>query len=74
MSYTYESMKTTKQVFSSAFLFLAICVLMSNCGVGVAPCRASERPVMAWDLVNVEAMSYELLLNGAGNGKAFRNT
>jgi N-acyl-D-aspartate/D-glutamate deacylase len=39
-------------------------VLMGNCGVGVAPCRASERPVMAWDLVNVEAMSYDLLLNG----------
>ena len=38
-------------------------VLMGNCGVGVAPCRATERPVMAWDLVNVEAMSYELLLN-----------
>jgi N-acyl-D-aspartate/D-glutamate deacylase len=39
-------------------------VLMGNCGVGVAPCRTSERPVMAWDLVNVEAMSYDLLLNG----------
>ncbi|MBV8454939.1 MAG: amidohydrolase family protein, partial [Deltaproteobacteria bacterium] len=39
-------------------------VLMGNCGVGVAPCRASERPIMAWDLVNVEAMSYDLLLNG----------
>ena len=38
-------------------------VLMGNCGVGVAPCRPSERPVMAWDLVNVEAMSYDLLLN-----------
>jgi len=25
-------MKTTKQVFSSAFLFLALCMLMSNCG------------------------------------------
>jgi len=39
-------------------------VLMGNCGVGVAPCHASERPVMAWDLVNVEAMSHDLLLNG----------
>src|SRR5581483_9675616 len=29
-------------------------VLMGNCGVGVAPCRPAERPVMAWDLVNVE--------------------
>ena len=39
-------------------------VLMGNCGVGVAPCRPTERGVMAWDLVNVEAMPYDVLLNG----------
>jgi N-acyl-D-amino-acid deacylase len=39
-------------------------VLMGNCGVGVAPCRPAEREVMAWDLVNVEAMPYDVLLNG----------
>jgi len=39
-------------------------VLMGNCGVGVAPCRPAERTVMAWDLVNVEAMPYDVLLNG----------
>ncbi len=39
-------------------------VLMGNCGVGVAPCRPAERKVMAWDLVNVEAMPYDVLLNG----------
>src|SRR5229473_3800784 len=39
-------------------------VLMGNCGVGVAPCRTAERPIMAWDLVNVEAMSYDVLLKG----------
>jgi N-acyl-D-aspartate/D-glutamate deacylase len=39
-------------------------VLMGNCGVGVAPCRPAERQVMAWDLVNVEAMPYDVLLNG----------
>ena len=39
-------------------------VLMGNCGVGVAPCRPTERGVMAWDLVNVEAMPYNVLLNG----------
>jgi N-acyl-D-aspartate/D-glutamate deacylase len=39
-------------------------VLMGNCGVGVAPCRPAERPLMAWDLVNVEAMSHEVLLSG----------
>src|SRR5713101_3459048 len=37
---------------------------MGNCGVGVAPCRPSERSVMAWDLVNVEAMPHDVLLNG----------
>ena len=39
-------------------------VVMGNCGVGVAPCRANERGIVAWDLVNVEAMPYEVLLNG----------
>lgn len=39
-------------------------VVMGNCGVGVAPCRAAERGIVAWDLVNVEAMPYEVLLNG----------
>lgn len=39
-------------------------VVMGNCGVGVAPCRAEERGIVAWDLVNVEAMPYEVLLNG----------
>jgi N-acyl-D-amino-acid deacylase len=38
-------------------------VLMGNCGVGVAPCRPAERGVMAWDLVNVEAVPYDLLMN-----------
>ena len=39
-------------------------VVMGNCGVGVAPCRTNERGIVAWDLVNVEAMPYEVLLNG----------
>ncbi len=39
-------------------------VLMGNCGVGVAPCRPAEREIMAWDLVNVEAMPYDVLMNG----------
>jgi N-acyl-D-amino-acid deacylase len=47
-------------------------VLMGNCGVGVAPCRPVEREVTAWDLVNVEAMPYDMLLNGMSwNGKVF---
>ncbi len=39
-------------------------VLMGNCGVGVAPCRPQEKDIVAWDLVNVEAMPHDVLLNG----------
>lgn len=39
-------------------------VLMGNCGVGVAPCRPSEKEIVAWDLVNVEAMPHDVLLTG----------
>src|SRR5690242_756262 len=39
-------------------------VLMGNCGVGVAPCRPSEKDVVSWDLVNVEAMPHDVLLGG----------
>ena len=39
-------------------------VLMGNCGVGVAPCRPAEREIMAWDLVNGEAMPDDVLMNG----------
>ena len=50
-------------------------VIMGNCGVGVAPCRATERGIVAWDLVNVEAMPYEVLLNGvAWAWKVFPST
>jgi N-acyl-D-amino-acid deacylase len=40
-------------------------VLMGNCGVGVAPCRPADKEVVAWDLVNVEALPYEVLISGA---------
>jgi N-acyl-D-amino-acid deacylase len=40
-------------------------VLMGNCGVGVAPCRPSQKEIVAWDLVNVEALPYEVLIQGA---------
>ncbi len=39
-------------------------VLMGNCGVGVAPCKPEARGMLAWDLVNVEAMPYDVLLDG----------
>ncbi|MBT8446947.1 MAG: amidohydrolase family protein [Gammaproteobacteria bacterium] len=39
-------------------------VMMGNCGVGLAPCRAAEREVSTWDLVNVEAIPFEVLEQG----------
>src|SRR5271163_4549647 len=29
-------------------------VVMGNCGVGLAPCKAADREMTAWDLVTVE--------------------
>jgi N-acyl-D-aspartate/D-glutamate deacylase len=39
-------------------------VLMGNCGVGLAPCKADVREVATWDLVNVEAIPFEVLSRG----------
>jgi N-acyl-D-amino-acid deacylase len=39
-------------------------VVMGNCGVGIAPCRAETREVTMRDLVNVEAIPYDVLEKG----------
>jgi N-acyl-D-aspartate/D-glutamate deacylase len=39
-------------------------VIMGNCGVGLAPCRPEQREALAWDLVNVEGMSFNVLSKG----------
>jgi N-acyl-D-amino-acid deacylase len=39
-------------------------VVMGNCGVGLAPCRPEAREIAAWDLVNVEAIPFEVLAKG----------
>jgi N-acyl-D-amino-acid deacylase len=39
-------------------------VIMGNCGVGLAPCKPSEREVAAWNLVHVEAIPYDVLNQG----------
>ena len=39
-------------------------VVMGNCGVGIAPCRPAEREVAMRDLVNVEAIPFEVLNRG----------
>jgi len=39
-------------------------VVLGNCGVGIAPCRPESREVATRDLVNVEAIPYEVLAKG----------
>jgi N-acyl-D-amino-acid deacylase len=39
-------------------------VIMGNCGVGLAPCKPSERDIATWNLVHVEAIPYEVLNEG----------
>ena len=39
-------------------------VVMGNCGVGIAPCRPTAREVAMRDLVNVEAIPFDVLERG----------
>ena len=39
-------------------------VVMGNCGVGIAPCRPGTREIAMRDLVNVEAIPFEVLDKG----------
>jgi N-acyl-D-amino-acid deacylase len=39
-------------------------VITGNCGVGIAPCRPESHEVVAWDLVNVEGIPFEVLSQG----------
>jgi N-acyl-D-amino-acid deacylase len=39
-------------------------VIIGNCGVGLAPCKPAEREVATWNLVNVEAIPYDVLSRG----------
>src|SRR2546421_3291743 len=39
-------------------------VVMGNCGVGIAPCRPQAREIAMRDLVNVEAIPFEVLEQG----------
>jgi N-acyl-D-amino-acid deacylase len=39
-------------------------VIMGNCGVGLAPCAPQARDIATWDLVNVEAIPFDVLSKG----------
>jgi N-acyl-D-amino-acid deacylase len=39
-------------------------VVVGNCGVGIAPCRPADREIAMRDLVNVEAIPFDVLQHG----------
>ena len=39
-------------------------IIMGNCGVGLAPCKPTDRETLVGDLVNVEGMSLDVLHRG----------
>jgi len=39
-------------------------LVMGNCGVGIAPCKPEVHEIAAWDLVNVEAIPFDVLAQG----------
>jgi N-acyl-D-aspartate/D-glutamate deacylase len=39
-------------------------VIMGNCGVGLAPCKPTERDIAIWNLVHVEAIPHDVLSRG----------
>ena len=39
-------------------------VVAGNCGIGIAPCRASDREMLMRDLVGLEAIDYDVLSKG----------
>ncbi len=39
-------------------------LVMGNCGVGIAPCKPEVHEIAAWDLVNVEAIPFDVLAKG----------
>ena len=39
-------------------------LVMGNCGVGLAPCKPESHEIAAWDLVNVEAIPFDVLGEG----------
>jgi len=43
-------------------------VVLGNCGVGIAPCRPQDREVVMRDLVNVEAIPFDVLQAGIAWG------
>jgi N-acyl-D-aspartate/D-glutamate deacylase len=60
----YDAQITWDRVLSSSAEHGVTTVMMGNCGVGIAPCRPAAREIAMRDLVNVEAIPFEVLNAG----------
>ena len=60
----YDAQITWDRVLSSSAEHGVTTVVMGNCGVGIAPCRPSEREWLTDDLVTVEGIDKEVLVEG----------
>ncbi len=60
----YDAQITWDRVLSSSAEHGVTTVVMGNCGVGIAPCRPSQREWLADDLVTVEGIDKEVLVEG----------
>jgi N-acyl-D-aspartate/D-glutamate deacylase len=60
----YDAQITWDRVLSSSSEHGVTTVVMGNCGVGIAPCKPSDREWLADDLVTVEGIDKEVLTAG----------
>ncbi|HYC47252.1 MAG TPA: amidohydrolase family protein [Burkholderiales bacterium] len=60
----YDAQITWDRVLSSSAEHGVTTVVMGNCGVGIAPCRAPQRGLVTDDLVTVEGIDKEVLVEG----------
>ena len=60
----YDAQICWDQTLTSSAAHGVTSVVLGNCGVGIAPCKPEAREITANDLVNVEAIPYEVLSAG----------
>src|SRR5215471_6143146 len=60
----YDAQICWDPLFTSSSWHGVTSLVMGNCGVGLAPCRPEVREIAAWDLVNVEAIPFDVLSKG----------
>jgi N-acyl-D-aspartate/D-glutamate deacylase len=60
----YDAQITWDRVLSSSAEHGVTTVVMGNCGVGIAPCRPSDREWLTDDLVTVEGIDKQVLAEG----------